>query len=92
MVEPSPEMSLMPLTLDQIEIEALKLPIEERADLAQRLFASLEGEETPEDLAEVEQAWLTEAEHRYQRYLMGDTQPVPAADAIARVRSQLRDR
>jgi putative addiction module component (TIGR02574 family) len=82
----------MPLTLDQIETEALKLPIEERADLAQRLFASLEGEETSEDLAEVEQAWLEEAERRYHRYLTRETQPVPAADAIARVRSRLHDR
>lgn len=82
----------MPLTLDQIETEALKLPVRERADLAQRLFASLEGEETPEDPAEVEQAWLEEAERRYRRYLAGETQPAPAADAIARVRSRLHGR
>ncbi len=82
----------MPLTLDQIETEALKLPVQERADLAQRLFASLEGEETPEDPAEVEQAWLEEAERRYRRYLAGETQPVPAAEAIANVRSRLQGR
>jgi putative addiction module component (TIGR02574 family) len=92
MVEPSPEMPPMPLTLDQIETEALKLPIEERADLARRLFASLEGVEAPEDPAEVEQAWLAEAEHRYQRYLARETQPVPAAEAMARVRTRLRGR
>jgi putative addiction module component (TIGR02574 family) len=82
----------MPLTLDQIETEALKLPIEERADLAHRLFASLEGEETSEDPAEVEQAWLDEAERRYHRYLAGETQPVPATEAIAHVRARLRGR
>jgi putative addiction module component (TIGR02574 family) len=82
----------MPLTLDQIEAEALKLTVRERADLAQRLFASLEGEETPEDPAEVEQAWLEEAERRYRRYLAGETRPVPAAEAIANVRSRLRSR
>jgi len=80
----------MSLSLKQIEAEALHLPVEERADLAQRLFASLEGDDVLEDAGDVEQAWLEEGERRYQRYLAGETQPVPAAEAIARVRARLK--
>jgi hypothetical protein len=40
----------------------------------------------------VEQAWLDEAEHRYERYLAGETQSVPAAEALARVRARLDKR
>lgn len=43
-----------------------------------------------EDPAEIERAWIEEAEQRYSRYLAGETQPVPAAEALARVRSRLR--
>jgi hypothetical protein len=44
-----------------------------------------------EDTA-VEQAWIAEAGRRYQGYLAGVGQSVPAAEAIARVRAGLRDR
>ncbi|MDP9352790.1 MAG: addiction module protein [Chloroflexota bacterium] len=81
----------MSLSLKELEAEALHLPAEQRADLAQRLFASLEDEDTLEDAAEVEQAWIEEAERRYQRYLAGETQAVPAADALARVRTRLKN-
>lgn len=80
----------MSLTLKQLEAEALHLSAEQRADLAQRLFASIEDEEALENAAEVQQAWLAEAERRYRRYLAGETQPVPAAEAIARVRARLK--
>jgi putative addiction module component (TIGR02574 family) len=78
----------MSLTLEQLEAEALNLPLEERATLVQRLLESLE-EDGMEDPAQVERAWLKEAERRYARYLAGETQPVPAAEALARVRAQL---
>jgi plasmid stabilization system protein ParE len=65
---------MMPLSLDELETEALNLPARERADLAQRLFASLENEDAAEDPATVEQAWVEEAERRYQRYLAGEVE------------------
>lgn len=37
----------MSLDLKQLEAEALHLPAEQRADLAQRLFESLEYEDAP---------------------------------------------
>lgn len=37
----------MSLTIDQLEAEARQLTDVERADLAQRIFASIEGDELP---------------------------------------------
>jgi putative addiction module component (TIGR02574 family) len=79
----------MSLTIHELEAEARHLTVAERADLAQRLFASIEDAEQNGSEAEVEQAWLEEAERRYERYLAGETQSVPAADALARVRARL---
>ena len=79
----------MSLTVHELEAEARHLTAAERAELAQRLFASLEDEEPIGSEAEVEQAWLEEADRRYARYLAGETQSVPAADALARVRARL---
>lgn len=80
----------MPLTISQIEAEARALTPEERADLAQRLFATLEDGGNLEPAEEVEQAWLEEAERRYQRYVTGQTQSIPAREALERVRRRLR--
>lgn len=79
----------MPLAFEQLEAEALNLPPEVRATLVQRLLASLDEEDGIEDPADVERAWLEEAERRYARYLAGETQAVPAAEALARVRARL---
>lgn len=79
----------MSLTVHELEAEARHLTPAERAELAQRLFASLEDEEPAGSEADVEQAWLEEADRRYARYLSGETQSVPAADALARVRARL---
>jgi hypothetical protein len=79
----------MSLTLRELEAEARQLTAAERADLAQRLFASLEDEEPRGSEAQVEQAWIDESNRRYERYLAGDARSVPAADALARVRARL---
>ncbi|HYW12939.1 MAG TPA: addiction module protein, partial [Longimicrobium sp.] len=82
----------MSLTVCEVEAEARHLSAADRAELAQRLFASVEDEESAESESQVEQAWLEEADRRYQRYLAGDTQSVAATDARARVRVRLRER
>lgn len=82
----------MSLTVHELEAEALHLTAAERADLAQRLFATLEDEEPAGSEAEVEQAWLDETDRRNERYRAGETQAVPAADALARVRARLGGR
>lgn len=74
----------MPMTSDQLEAEALGLPPEERARLAERLLASL-GEER----AAVEQAWEKEIRRRLTDFDAGRTQAVPASEVFARARARL---
>jgi putative addiction module component (TIGR02574 family) len=72
------------MTIDQLESEALKLPTGQRARLAQVLITSLDED------TEIERAWEDEAERRYQRYQAGEMEAVPADEALAEVRSELR--
>lgn len=65
--------------LKKMEHEALNLPREERAFLADRLLSSLGGE----TLSDVDAAWVAEAEHRYAEYKSGVRQPIPAAEVFA---------
>ena len=69
---------------EDIEAEALKLPVEERAHLADRLLASLS--EDPE----IEEAWAIEVERRVADIEGGRSHLVPAAEAIARARAALK--
>lgn len=64
----------MTAILNRVEEDALSLPREERAFLADRLLSSLGGEV----LGEVDAAWVAEAERRYAEYKDGRRQPVPA--------------
>jgi len=53
--------------LAQIENEALKLDVQERAHLAMRLLDSLDNDISDYD----EEAWIAEAERRYASYKDG---------------------
>ncbi len=64
----------MTAILQKVEIEALNLPREERAFLADRLLSSLGGE----TLSDVDVAWVAEAENRYAEFKSGIRQPIPA--------------
>ena len=70
--------------VDALVAEALKLPAEERALVADQLLASLS-----EDPA-IEEAWATEVERRIAEIESGRAQLVPAADAIGRARAALK--
>jgi len=72
--------------LDEIEKAALNLPVAERAQLVTRLVASL-GEEGD---AEIELAWIEEAERRYQEAVEDPSVAEPAAAAFQRARDALR--
>jgi len=71
--------------------EALTLPVEERADVAAELLASLDDEPI-EDLAEVEMAWAKEIERRARQVLAGETTGEPWEDVRARIEERLRRR
>jgi putative addiction module component (TIGR02574 family) len=71
--------------------EALALPIDERADLAAELLASLDGTGT-ENPADVEAAWAAEIEKRARRVLAWESEGRPWEDVRARADAELRTR
>jgi hypothetical protein len=72
------------MTIEQFEAEALKLPRYARARLAETLISSLD------DDSPIERAWEEKAEKRYQRYLAGQEDALPAAEVLAELRSELQ--
>ena len=68
----------MTTVLEKVEQEALSLPDQERAFLADRLLSSLGGEV----LSDVDTAWVAEAERRYAEYKEGKRQPIPASQVF----------
>ena len=69
--------------LDIVEAQALKLPPEERAQLADRLVARLFKDQNIED------AWSAEVERRIEEIESGRAKLIPAADSIARARAAI---
>jgi putative addiction module component (TIGR02574 family) len=69
-----------------VEHEALRLPPEERAKLAQKLLLSLEALSEEE----LEQAWLVEADRRARELDRGEVQPIPAEEVRRKARALLR--
>ncbi|HZF34877.1 MAG TPA: addiction module protein [Candidatus Angelobacter sp.] len=75
----------MSLSLIEIETEARKLPLEERARLIGVLIASLESA----DEGDIEAAWEQELLARSKEVQDGSVNPVPADEALERVRRSL---
>ncbi len=71
------------MTTDQLEQEALKLPAEQRARLAERLIASLDDE------AEIEKEWLAEVKRRDAELDAGSVEAIPMEDALTSARTRL---
>lgn len=71
------------MTIEQVEAEVLRLPRAEWARLAELLISSLDED------SEIERAWEDEAERRYQRYLAGNEEAIPAAQVLAEIRAEL---
>ena len=75
----------MPMTLDQLAQEALALPSESRALLADKLVESLDTAE----LGDIDRLWATEAKRRRDEVRQGWVQTIPGDEALARVRRAL---
>lgn len=75
----SPRMSL---TAEQIAEEALALPSQARALLADRLVESLD----PAEVGEIRQLWAAEAVRRRDEVRSGLVKTIPSGVALARVR------
>jgi len=69
--------------------EALTLPVDERADVAAQLLASLD-EPGADDPADVEAAWAAEIERRARGVMAGESRGVAWEDVRARAESALR--
>jgi putative addiction module component (TIGR02574 family) len=70
------------MTVEQIADEALSLPSEARALLADRLVESLD----PSEDGNVRQLWVTEALRRRDDVRSGRVKTIPSDEALARVR------
>jgi putative addiction module component (TIGR02574 family) len=72
----------MPATLEEIQTEAMKLSAEERAELADRLWASLEPQ------ADIDAAWDAEIERRLRQLEAGEVETIPHETVIAELRAK----
>lgn len=75
----------------QLLRDALALPLDERADVAAELLASLD-EAKAEHPADVEAAWAAEIERRARRVMAGESTGVPWEDVRRRAEAELRRR
>ena len=75
----------MHLTVEQIADEALALPSEARALLADRLVESLD----PAEDGYIRQLWMREARRRVDEVRRGEVQTVSAEIAFAEVRQAI---
>jgi putative addiction module component (TIGR02574 family) len=71
--------------INDIEKTIFSLPLDERAALAQRIWNSLEGFAD----AEIEKAWMDEADRRWQELENDEVRPIPAKEVMQRARSTL---
>ena len=71
--------------LKDIESQAILLPPQERESLAATLIQSLDNM----NLTEVEEAWIQEAEKRYQDYINGKIPGIPGDSVLSDIRREL---
>ncbi|MDP2792817.1 MAG: addiction module protein [Sulfurisoma sp.] len=75
----------MHMTVEQIADEALALPSEARALLADRLVESLD----PAEDGYIRQIWMREARRRIDEVRSGDVTTIPADEVFAQVRQAI---
>jgi putative addiction module component (TIGR02574 family) len=76
----------MPMTVEQIEAEALKLPEQARAELLGRLMRSLM--DMPAMDQDATEAWAQEAVRRDEEMESGSVVGIPAEEVFAELRSK----
>lgn len=72
------------MSLQEIEAQALRLPLEQRAALAQHLIASLD------EAGDAEQAWADEAAARDAALRTGEAVAIEAGEVFASARAALQ--
>ena len=73
------------MTIEQIAKQALALPSEARALLADQLVESLNNG----PLSDVDKVWLQIAKRRVEEVRSGDVQTIPGNEALTKVRRDL---
>lgn len=76
----------MATRVEELAKEALSLPSELRAQLADLLVESLEGE----DIGQVQEAWIAEAKRRRDEVRDGKVVTIPGEEALRKVRDSIR--
>jgi hypothetical protein len=76
----------MATTWEQLAEQAMNLPGESRAKLADRLVESLNVDE----LGSIDQLWTAEAKRRRDEVRAGRVQTINGEDALCKVRDSLR--
>ena len=76
----------MATTVEQLAEQAMSLPSELRARLADLLVESLDGTE----LGRIEDLWLTEAKRRRDEVRAGTVKTIPGDEALKKVRDSVR--
>ena len=69
------------MNVREIEAEALKLPREDRARLAEMLLASLADDE-------LDPGWADEADRRFEELRSGAVRGIPAEEVFAQIRDR----
>jgi putative addiction module component (TIGR02574 family) len=77
---------MMSIATAEIEAKIRALSPDEKADLVRVLIAELDG---PAD-ADVETAWIKEAQRRHREIVEGKVQPVPGEQVYANLRNRLK--
>jgi putative addiction module component (TIGR02574 family) len=76
----------MSTAVAEIEAKIRALSLEDKADLIRSLIAELDG---PPD-ADVESAWLKEAQRRHRQIAEGKVQPIPGDQVFKNLRARLK--
>jgi putative addiction module component (TIGR02574 family) len=72
----------VPLSIEELEKEAMQLPAASRALLADKLVESLDSVEVDE----VQKAWSAEAIRRRDEVRSGSVSPIPGEEVLGEVR------
>ena len=76
----------MSTNVAEIEAKIRSLTLEDKTELIRSLIADLDG---PAD-ADVESAWVVEAQRRHREIVEGKVEPVPAQRVFQNLRARLK--
>ena len=77
---------VMATTVEQLAEQAMNLPTESRARLADLLVESLDGDK----LGPIDQLWVAEAKRRRDEVRSGRVETIPGEEALQKVRDVVR--